>query len=126
MLGLGLRHLHDPQDCLRGLGFAVSYAGMLFEPLPAAVYTATSPNGERFRIDVTFVSNRGHVTTNVAAAVWHWMRGEAAVWTAIQRITPSGIPTARHDQWSAAALAALGVGAPLSPRMTQAATGEQP
>lgn len=118
-----LRHLHEPEECLRGLGFAVRYAGMIFEPLPTAVYAATSPDGARFRIDVSFVSNRGHVTTNVATAVWHWMRGEAAVWTAIQRITPATIPIARHDQWSAAALTALGVGAPLSPRINHAATG---
>ena len=120
-----LRHLHAPEECLRGLGFTVRYAGMMFEPLPTAVYEAVSPEGERFRIDVTFVSNRGHITTNVAAAVWHWLRGEAAVWTAIQRISPAGVPMPRHDQWSTAALVALGVTTG-HPRMTAAARGEQP
>lgn len=104
-----LRHLHAPDDCLRGLGYNVSYKGMTFDPIPTAVYLATSPSGNRVRIDISFISNRGHAVSNVAAAVWHWLRGEAAVWTAIQRISPTDIPLTRHDQWSAAALTALGV-----------------
>ncbi len=114
-----LRHLHAPDECLRGAGFTVSYAGASFTPLPTAMYLATAPTGERFRIDVSFVSERGHAETNVAAAVWRWLAGEARVWTAIQRISPADMPATRHAQWSAAALLALDLDRKPSPLQTQ-------
>lgn len=104
-----LRHLHAPDECLRGLGFDVTYLGLAFEPVETARYLATAPDGTRFRIDVSFVSNRGHVTGSVGGAVWHWLRGEAADWTAIQRISPAEVPQAEHAGWSSAALAVLGI-----------------
>ena len=105
-----LRHLHTPDDCLRGIGFRVSYLGAQFSPAPTAVYRAIAPDGARYRIDVSFVSDRGEVTTNVATAVWRWLNGEARAWTAVQRISPELLSEFQHEQWATAVLAALELG----------------
>jgi len=102
-----LRHLHTPDDCLRGLGFRVTYLGTEFSPVPTSVYRAVAPDGSRYRVDVSFVSDRGEVTGNIATAVWRWLNGEARVWTAVQRVSPEATPEPRHGQWSAAVVAAL-------------------
>jgi exosortase/archaeosortase family protein len=107
-----LRHLHTPDDCLRGLGFRVAYLGAELAPTPTAIYRATAPDGARYRIDVSFVSDRGEVTGNVATAVWRWLNGEARTWTAVQRISPQQTPAPQHAQWSAAVAAALELGQP--------------
>lgn len=104
-----LRHLHAPDECLRGLGFTVSYAGLSFSPVETAHYHATAPDGSVYRIDVTFTSDKGHATGSIATAVWHWLRGEAQQWTTIQRISPMTQPLAEHRAFSAAALFSLGV-----------------
>ncbi len=111
-----LRHLHTPDECLRGIGFNVSYGGMSFKQVPTARYLATAPTGKRYFIDVTFVSDSGLVTGSVAGAVWHWLRGEAAQWTEIQRVSPADLPASDNDNFSAAALAALGIDPPLKPK----------
>jgi exosortase/archaeosortase family protein len=100
-----LRHLHTPDDCLRGLGFRVTYLGTRFTPVPVAIYRATAPDGTAYRIDVTFVSDRGEVTGNVATAVWRWLNGEARAWTAVQWVSPEHHP--EHEQWAAEVRAAL-------------------
>lgn len=104
-----LRHLHAPDECLRGSGFDVRYRGISYTPLPTAHYLATSPDGRTFRVDVSFVSDRGHVTGSVAVAVWHWLKRDARQWTAIQRISPIEMPLAEHQAFSAAMLFALGI-----------------
>ncbi|MGH6816651.1 MAG: exosortase T [Hyphomicrobiaceae bacterium] len=104
-----LRHLHAPDECLRGLGFGVRYVGLQTAPTPTAVYRAEGPDGVVYRVDVTFVSDKGHVTTNVATAVWLWLNGQASRWSAVQRISPATLDADRHRQWSDAALAALGI-----------------
>lgn len=102
-----LRHLHAPDDCLRGLGFEVRYLGAVFEPIPTAVYRAIAPDGRRYRIDVSFVSDQGAVTTNVSTAVWLWLQGEARTWTAVQRISPEAVPLSRQERFTDGVLAAL-------------------
>ena len=102
-----LRHLHTPGDCLRGIGFRVAYLGAEFSPVPTAVYRAIAPDGARYRIDVSFVSDRGEVTSNVATASGN---GDARAWTAVQRISPEQLPEHQHAQWAAAVIAALELG----------------
>lgn len=102
-----LRHLHAPDDCLRGLGYDVHYLGARFDPVPTAIYRAVAPDGQRYRIDVSFISDQGHQVTNVAAAVWLWLQGRATSWTALQRISPEALPADRLARFNAAALAAL-------------------
>lgn len=98
-----LRHLHAPDECLRGLGFDVAYLGAVFAPVPTAYYRAVSPDGQVYRVAVSFVSDQGDVVPNVSTAAWRWLQGDARVWTAIQRITPDGAPHAAFDAavWAA-------------------------
>ncbi|HUS96711.1 MAG TPA: exosortase T [Hyphomicrobiaceae bacterium] len=102
-----LRHLHEPGDCLRGLGFKVSYLGTHYTPIPTAAYSATAPGGQRYRIDVSFISDRGEITPNVATAVWRWLQGNARSWTAIHRITLAEAPESARLAWANAVTAAL-------------------
>ena len=113
-----LRHLHAPDDCLRGLGFDVQYLGAVFEPIPTAVYRAVAPDGRRYRIDVSFISDRGAVTTNVATAVWLWLQGEARSWTAVQRISPEATPQSKQTRFTDGVLAAFDLTQP-SPTAVQ-------
>lgn len=83
-----LRHLHAPDECLRGLGYRVSYLGMRFEPTPTAQYRAVDPDGRAFRVEVSFLSDRGHRVASVSEAVWIWLNDRSTVWTAVQRIIP--------------------------------------
>jgi exosortase/archaeosortase family protein len=110
-----LRHLHAPDECLRGLGFSVRYLGLAQSLVPTAVYVAEAADGATYRVDVTFVSDRGDAVAHVASAVWLWLNGRAKAWRAIQRISPIGIDQDRHNQWSSAALTALGVEMPRQP-----------
>lgn len=102
-----LRHLHTPDDCLRGLGFQVEYLGVRYSPAPTAIYRATAPDGTAWRVDVSFVSDEGRVTSNVAEAVWRWMQSPGSVWSAVQRITPMQLPEADRAAWDRAVFAGL-------------------
>ncbi len=102
-----LRHLHAPDECLRGLGYDVQYLGSVFEPVATAIYRATAPDGQRYRIEVSFVSDQGLVVTNVSTAVWLWLQGSASSWTAVQRIAPAASPPDQQARFNAAAIAAL-------------------
>ena len=102
-----LRHLHGPDECLRGAGFDVAYLGTSLSPLPTAVYRATAPSGESYRVDVSFVSDKGETVASVAGAIWRWLHRDGAVWTAVQRVSPGTLPESEHERWSAAVLAAL-------------------
>lgn len=107
-----LRHLHAPEDCLRGLGFEVQYLGVDFSEVPTAIYRATAPDGRRYWIDVSFISDQNDITTNVARAVWSWLHGTARNWTAVQRISPEHISDAQRDQFNRAVFAALDIVSP--------------
>jgi exosortase/archaeosortase family protein len=100
-----LRHLHAPDECLRGLGYRVSYLGMRFAPTPTAQYRAVDPEGRAFRVEVSFLSDRGHRVASVSEAVWIWLNNRSTVWTAVQRITPEH--AADHLAFDAGVFAAL-------------------
>jgi exosortase/archaeosortase family protein len=110
-----LRHLHAPDECLRGMGYGVKYTGMRYDPLPTATYIAEAPDGAQWRIAVTFYADRDHTASNVAEAVWRWMQNPGTTWHAIQRITPASLPDADARQWDDAVFAALD----LTPRHSQ-------
>lgn len=70
-----LRHLHAPDDCLRGLGMDVEYRGVDYASIPTAIYKATDTDGNVFRVAVTFVSSqKQYMTTNVSEAVYRWLQ----------------------------------------------------
>lgn len=99
-----LRHLHAPDECLRGLGYQVAYLGMRFEPMPSASYRAVAPDGRVYLVDVSFVSDRGHRAASVSEAVWFWLADRTSVWTAVQRITPEGADATAFEAGVFAAL----------------------
>ncbi|ERP94104.1 exosortase [Labrenzia sp. C1B10] len=102
-----LRHLHAPDDCLRGLGFDVTFLGSRFEPVPTALYRARSKTGGDWRVAVTFTSSTGETTHNIAEAIWLWLKRPGTIWTSIQRITPWTLDEPQRAAFEAAAGAAL-------------------
>lgn len=102
-----LRHLHTPDDCLRGLGFDVQYQGVQYQPLPTAIYLATAKDGSQWRVAVSFYSEQGQFTTNVSEVVWRWLQQPHSTWYALQRITPVYISNSKARQWDNALFAAL-------------------
>lgn len=103
-----LRHLHAPDECLRGMGFDVRYTGLRHAPVPTAEYIATDTQGNGWRISVTFVAADGTMTTNVSEAVWRWLQKRSS-WSAIQRITPLSLPDADARGWDEAVLSSLDI-----------------
>ncbi len=103
-----LRHLHAPDECLRGLGFSVDYVGSHAAVLPTAVYRAQSPDGRLWRVSVSFVSSSGKTATHVAEAVWYWLR-TPETWMAMQRIVPWDSPTPEDQDWDQYLFAALDI-----------------
>ena len=116
-----LRHIHAPEDCLRGLGFEVEYLGIDRDPLPSATYRARTPEGDAYIVRVSFVSDRGHVTGNVAEVVWKWLGAPTVAWSAVQRITPEGTAQPNRRAIDNAVSAALDLprSSPPSPQLTQ-------
>ena len=107
--GSPLRHLHTPDECLRGAGFEVAYLGLRFAPVPTAAWRAEAPDGRAYRVESTFVSSRGHVTASVAESVWLWLRDPTTRWSAVQRVTPWGAPDWDRAGFDAAVFAALDI-----------------
>jgi hypothetical protein len=83
-----LRHLHDPGDCLRGMGYDVRFIGRQQEPYPSNRFMATAPSGQRYWVDVVFKSNSGQIVTSVSEAILLWIQQPQIHWMAIQRIRP--------------------------------------
>jgi exosortase/archaeosortase family protein len=106
-----LRHLHNPADCLRGLGFQVRYLGVEDRLLPSAVYRATSLDGQSWRVAVTFVtrdaSGRPWATPSVAEAIWHWFGEPSGQWMAVQRISPAEATLEEQLAWEQSVAVAL-------------------
>ncbi|MDN3719812.1 exosortase T [Roseibium salinum] len=102
-----LRHLHAPDDCLRGLGYDVEFLGTRFDPVPTALYRARAVTGEEWRVAVTFTSSDGDVTHNIAEAIWAWLQKPSTTWTSVQRITPWTVPDGRRAALEGAVIAAL-------------------
>lgn len=103
-----LRHLHAPDDCLRGLGMDVEYRGVQYAPLPTAIYKATDHTGTAYRVAVSFISSdQNHMTTNVSEAVWRWIQNPSDTWMAVQRISPWSTPSYDNSQFDNAVMASL-------------------
>ena len=119
-----LRHLHTPDDCLRGLGFDVDYLGVTYTPVPTAIYRARSQDGRAWLVHVSFVSDAGYITTNIAEAVWRWMQSPGGVWSAVQRITPVDIPETDRLAWDRAVFASLDLPTEATPVQVAQSNGE--
>ena len=102
-----LRHLHGPEDCLRGMGYDVRFLGTSFDGLPTAIYRAESPEGAVWQVSVSFVSDTGAAAPSIGTVVWLWLTGEGRTWTSLQRITPLAMPEPERRAWDAAVFAAF-------------------
>jgi hypothetical protein len=103
-----LRHLHAPDECLRGLGFKVSYLGTIDQPIMSAIYKAISPDGTFWKVAVSFISSDGKVATNVSEAVWQWLQQPQQTWYSLQRISPWQHFSKEEDkQWDQQVINAL-------------------
>jgi exosortase/archaeosortase family protein len=102
-----LRHLHAPDECLRGLGYRVEYVGLRFTPAPSARYRAIAPDGRAYDIETSFVADNGRVAASVSEAVWIWLSDRSTVWTSIQRIAPAGSDAQAQAAFDAGVIAAL-------------------
>ncbi|ANY78210.1 hypothetical protein BB934_08165 [Microvirga ossetica] len=92
-----LRHLHAPDECLRGVGHSVRHMGTRFDPIPTATYRADAPDGSAWRVEVTFISSRNERAASVGEAVWLWLKTPGTAWTMIQRITSWNEPDADFE-----------------------------
>lgn len=102
-----LRHLHAPDECLRGLGYQVEYLGMRFAPVASAHYRAVAPDGRAYRVEVSFLSDRGYAAASVSEAVWLWLADRSTVWTAVQRISLESEDAMSRAAFDAGVFAAL-------------------
>ena len=102
-----LRHLHSPEDCLRGLGYDVTFLGTRFAPVPTAIYRAEDAEGRSWKVAVTFVASTGFSTSNIAEAIWYWLKRPDTSWQSVQRITPWVLDDTTRTQFELAAIAAL-------------------
>ncbi len=89
-----LRHLHAPDECLRGAGYEVERLGIDHGVLPGALYRATDPDGRVWRVRVSYVSDDGRRANSISEAVWYWLSSPHATWTAVERISPWDAPPA--------------------------------
>jgi hypothetical protein len=103
-----LRHLHSPEECLRGLGFEVAFKGTGNGIWPSAIYTASNNNG-RWNVHVTFAANDGFATSNMSAVIWHWLKNPTQVWTSYQRVTPENLEPIVQHRLDTAVMSALDV-----------------
>jgi exosortase/archaeosortase family protein len=83
-----LRHLHAPEECMTALGARVERLGVTHESLPSAIYRVRHPDGQVYRVAVTFFASDGTVATSVAEAVFHWLSNPNTTWTGVQRVAP--------------------------------------
>ncbi|MEM8596226.1 MAG: exosortase T [Pseudomonadota bacterium] len=107
-----LRHLHAPEECLRGLGFTVRYLGTTRAGgLPTAHYRATGPDGQDWHVAGSFVAEDGSAAPGIGEAIWQWLgaraEGRRSVWASIRRVTPWQLDPAARVGLEAALHASL-------------------
>ena len=112
-----LRHLHAPEECLTGAGHTVRYLGQTGGPQPSAIYRSTDPQGQVWRVTVSYVSERGERTAHVAEAIWQWLQAPGTTWRMIQRIAPWELPVEAAETFDVAVWRALDL--PVSQTLSQ-------
>lgn len=102
-----LRHLHAPDECLRGTGHSVQYVGQLGGRFPTAIYRSVDPQGQAWRVAVSFVAEDGQHASSVGEVVWNWFRQPPKTWSLIERISPWSDDDTSARHFSGAVFAAL-------------------
>jgi exosortase/archaeosortase family protein len=83
-----LRHLHGPDRCLIGAGHAVTRVGVVPGAVPTVLYRSVAPDGTAWRVEASFVSDRGERASSVSEVIWRWQRTPGAAWSLVERISP--------------------------------------
>ncbi|MCB9761785.1 MAG: exosortase T [Alphaproteobacteria bacterium] len=86
-----LRHLHDPDRCLRGAGHAVERLGVRSEGLLTTTWKSVDPDGNPWRVEATFINARGEVAASGSDVAWRWMAEPGVAWMLLERISPWGV-----------------------------------
>lgn len=84
-----LRHLHTPDICFGAAGYEVTYTGVDYTGVPAAVYQMRSPHGFDFVVQARFISASGVTAHSVSEVVWHWFSNPGEAWTMVQTVSPA-------------------------------------
>lgn len=104
-----LRHLHAPDECLRGAGHEVELIGNRRTGLPSALYRSTDPQGRQWQVAVSFFDRDGRTATSVAEVVWKWLQHPGATWRMVQRITPWTAAEGERRLWDRTVSRALDI-----------------
>ena len=110
-----LRHLHDPQVCMSGMGYDVKFLGTN-SANATALYRATDPDQRSYTVEVSYVSTglstgmTAHLTqaSSISEVVWRWLKDPDQHWQMIQKIIPEDpaiAPEATHAWRQSAARA---------------------
>lgn len=83
-----LRHLHGPDRCLLGAGHEVTRLGVVPGSIPTVLYRSVAPDGTAWRVQASFVSDRGERASSVSEVVWRWHRAPGSTWSLVERISP--------------------------------------
>lgn len=83
-----LRHLHDPEVCLRGAGHAVQKLGVRTDPVLTAVWHSRDPQDQQWRIEASFISATGEQAGTGSEVAWRWLSQPTVPWMLLERITP--------------------------------------
>ena len=82
-----LRHLHAPDECLIGAGHRVKLLGVRSAD-GTSVYRSEDPNGDVWRVEVSYRSSDGTTAISPAEVSWRWIQRPHTSWTMVERITP--------------------------------------
>jgi len=112
-----LRHLHDPDVCLRGAGHTLERLGVRAAPLPGVVWHSTDTAGREWRIEASFVSAAGERAAAVSEVTWRWLQSPGDAWTLLERGSPWRVCEAepeRCEDFNRDLLSALDLHQPLT------------
>ena len=80
-----LRHLHDPDVCLRAAGHTLHRLGVRSSPVPSILWKTRDPDGHAWRIEASFVSDDRIWASAASEAAWRWLFRPSQAWTLVER-----------------------------------------
>jgi len=96
-----LRHLHDPEVCLRGAGHTLERLGVRATPIPGVVWRTTDTDGRSWQVEASFVDDDGHGTAAISEVTWRWLMTPGTAWTLLERGSPWAVCDAEPERCDA-------------------------
>ena len=62
--------------------------GVVPGAIPTVLYRSVAPDGTAWRVEASFLSDRGERASSVSEVVWGWHRAPGAAWSLVERISP--------------------------------------